>query len=142
MGSLKYGEGSDTWSANPIASAAVVATLDEFEAEDVLGHAAKLNEIFTHGLLGLKSTGVITKVRGEGMVFGLECAGIHGQTPNETAIDLVRTCYLGRPGGDGIHFLGPLAGKVLRVSPPMTMTIAEAHDSLGLLRELVEKLAK
>lgn len=142
MGSLKYGEGSDTWSANPIASAAVVATLDEFEAEDVLGHAAKLNEIFTHALLGLKSTGVIAKVRGEGMVFGLECAGIHGKTPNETAIDLVRTCYLGRPGGDGIHFLGPLAGKVLRVSPPMTMTIAEAHDSLGLLRELVEKLAK
>ena len=28
---------SDTWSANPLASAAVLATLDEFEAGDVLG---------------------------------------------------------------------------------------------------------
>ncbi len=141
MGSLKYGEGSDTWSANPLASAAVVATLDEFESEDVLGHAAKLNAIFTRSLLALKQTGVIAKVRGEGMVFGLECAGWSGRTPQETAIELVRTCYLGRPGGDGIHFLGPLAGKVVRVSPPMTMTLPEAETSLALLHELVAGLA-
>lgn len=141
MASLKYGDGSDTWSANPLASAAVVATLDEFEAEDVLGHAAKLNEIFTHALLALKSTGVVAKVRGEGMVFGLECAGVGGRTPNETAIEIVRTCYLGRPGGDGIHLLGPLAGKVLRVSPPMTITIQEAHDSLKLFHELITQVA-
>ncbi len=141
MGSLKYGEGSDTWSANPMACAAVVATLDEFETDDVLGHAAKLNEIFTHSLLALKQTGVVAKVRGEGMVFGLECAALGGRTPNETAIEFVRTCYLGHPGGDGIHFLGPLAGKVLRVSPPMTMTIPEAHDSLRLLHELVAQMA-
>ncbi|RLS55220.1 MAG: aspartate aminotransferase family protein [Planctomycetota bacterium] len=141
MASLKYGDGSDTWSANPLASAAVVATLDEFEAEDVLGHAAKLNEIFTHALLALKSTGVIAKVRGEGMVFGLECAGVWGRSPNETAIEIVRTCYLGRSGGDGIHLLGPLAGKVLRISPPMTMTISEAHDSLKLFHELITQVA-
>src|SRR5439155_16349446 len=35
--SLDYGEGSDTWSANPLCCAAVVATLDEFAARDVLG---------------------------------------------------------------------------------------------------------
>lgn len=95
----------------------------------------------THSLIALKSTGIVAKVRGEGMVFGLECASFGGRTANETAIELVRTCYLGRPGGDGIHLLGPLAGKVLRISPPMTMTISEAQDSLGLLQELVKALA-
>ena len=35
--SLDYGEGSDTWSANPLCCAAVLATLDEFAARDVLG---------------------------------------------------------------------------------------------------------
>ena len=141
LATLKYGEGSDTWSANPLASAAVVATLDEFENEDVLGHAAQLNGLFTESLLALKQTGVIAKVRGEGLVFGLECAGIGGRTPQETAIELVRTCYLGRAGGDGIHLLGPLAGKVLRVSPPMTMTVPEAESSLSLLHELVAGMA-
>src|SRR5205807_8578152 len=35
--SLDYGEGSDTWSANPLCCAAVLATLDEFAGHDVLG---------------------------------------------------------------------------------------------------------
>ena len=35
--SLDYGEASDTWSANPLCCAAVLATLDEFESRDVLG---------------------------------------------------------------------------------------------------------
>ncbi len=141
MATLKYGEGSDTWSANPLASAAVVATLDEFESEDILGHAAQLNGLFSRSLSLLKQTGVIAKVRGEGLVFGLECAGFGGLTPQETAIELVRTCYLGRAGGDGIHLLGPLAGKVLRVSPPMTMTLPEAETSLALLHDLVSGMA-
>lgn len=141
MGSLKYGEGSDTWSANPMASASVVATLDEFETQDVLSHAEKLHKIFVEGLQKLKQTGVICNLRGEGMVFGLECAPIGKLTANETAIEFVKTCYLGRPGGDGIHFLGALAGKVLRVSPPMTMTEQEARDSLALLNELISDLA-
>lgn len=141
MASLKYGEGSDTWSANPMASAAVVATLDEFEEQDVLGHAEKLHRIFVDGLQKLKQTGVICNLRGEGMVFGLECAPLGKLTPHETAIEFVKTCYLGHPSGDGIHFLGPLAGKVLRVSPPMTMTEQEAHDSLALLYELISGMA-
>ena len=38
FGGLDYGEGSDTWSANPLCCAAVLATLDEFAGRDVLGH--------------------------------------------------------------------------------------------------------
>ena len=37
FGALDYGEGSDTWSANPLCCAAVLATLDEFASRDVLG---------------------------------------------------------------------------------------------------------
>src|SRR5262249_12856318 len=39
FGSLDYGEGSDTWSANPLCCAAVLATLEEFAAVDVLGQS-------------------------------------------------------------------------------------------------------
>ncbi len=38
LGGLDYGEGSDTWSANPLCCAAVLATLDEFAAHDWIGH--------------------------------------------------------------------------------------------------------
>lgn len=141
MSSLKYGEASDTWSANPISSAAVLATLDEFETTDVMANTQRLESIFLEELPALKSTDVITKVRGEGLVYGIECNSL-GDTPAEqVANDVVKACYLGDPGGDGIHLLGPLANTVLRVSPPMTMTEPEARDSLALLKRVLEKLA-
>src|SRR5439155_5328285 len=42
---LEYGEASDTWSANPIACAAVLATLDEFAARDVLGPSRRASAV-------------------------------------------------------------------------------------------------
>jgi 4-aminobutyrate aminotransferase-like enzyme len=140
MSSLDYGDASDTWSANPVSSAAVLATLDEFETTDVLKHAQGISELFFRGLTRLQETSLVKKVRGEGMVFGIECAAVGGLTANQVANQLVETCYLGKPGGDGIHFLGPLAGCVLRVAPPLTMTSDEAEASLDLLFSLVSEL--
>lgn len=142
MSRLKYGAASDTWSAAPIACASVVATLDEFESADVLEHAARLSERFFEGLAKLKETGVIAKVRGEGMVFGIECGAVGGHSAEQVANAVVEACYRGERGGDGIHLLGPLAGKVIRVSPPLTMTEAEAEASLSLLHRTFAKLAK
>ncbi len=141
LASLKYGEGSDTWSAAPLGCAAVLATLDEFDAGNVLERTAALSKIFTQGLTRLKETGLITRVRGEGMVFGIECGAAGSLAPSEVACEVVRECYVGEKGGDGIHLLGPLAGKVLRVSPPLTMTDDEAHASLELLTTLLQRLS-
>lgn len=138
---LKYGEGSDTWSANPLACAAVLATLDEFENTNVLNHARELSQVFVRGLQRLKETGVIAKVRGEGMVFGIECAPLGSLTPEQVANEVVKTCYVGKDGV-GIHLLGALAGKVIRISPPLTMTLEEAEESLGLLYELVNGMKR
>ena len=142
MAALKYGDGSDTWSGNPMAMASVLATLDEFETRDVIGHAAKLTGVFFEGLNRLKQTGLIARVRGEGVVFGIECADFGGKPAGEIANAIVKACYLGQPGGDGIHFLGALAGKVLRVSPPLTMTLDEAHESLDLLFAICSRVSQ
>ncbi len=141
MASLDYGEASDTWSANPLSAASVLATLDEFETTEVLEHTRAMSAVFCDGLSRLKQTALICKVRGEGMVFGIECAAAGRLAAAEVANRVVEACYLGRRGGDGIHLLGPLAGKVIRVSPPMTITADEARDSLELLFEISSDLA-
>ena len=138
---LGYGATSDTWSANPISCAAVLATLDEFETRDVLDTARELHRQFVAGLIALKKTSLIAKVRGEGMVFGIECSDFGQLVANDVAVEIVKECYLGEPEGDGIHLLGPLAGNVIRVSPPMTMTSEEAQDSLALLARLIQRTA-
>jgi 4-aminobutyrate aminotransferase-like enzyme len=141
MASLKYGEASDTWSANPLGCAAVLATLDEFETTDVLARTRELTPVFFAGLNRLKETGLIAKVRGEGMVFGIECAAGLGLDSRHVAVEIVKAAYLGEPGGDGIHLLGPLAGNVIRISPPNVITRAQAIASLGLLHRVISRLA-
>ena len=137
---LNYGEASDTWSANPLSSAAVLATLDEFEGGDVLANAGALSTVLETGLLELKETGLITHVRGEGTVWGIECSEVGKHSPADNAVACVEACYLGNNDGQALHLLGPLAGKVLRVSPPLTMCPQEARDYLHVMKGILADL--
>ncbi len=139
--SLDYGEGSDTYSGNPIACAAVLATLDLYEANDVIGHARRLGDVLRDGLLRLKQIPFVKHVRGEAMVWGVEMTEFEGQPASDIANACVRACYVGEPGRDGIHLLGPLAGCVLRVSPPLVISEAELRESLELLYRIFTRLA-
>jgi 4-aminobutyrate aminotransferase-like enzyme len=141
--SLEYGEGSDTWSANPLGCAAVLATLEEFAAWDVLGHCRKVSAVVEEGLVRLKELPFVAHVRGEkgGMVWGVEFRDHAGRSAAEWANAAVLACYRGADGGEGIHLLGPLAKKVLRIAPPLVLTEAEARESLALLYRLLAPLA-
>jgi 4-aminobutyrate aminotransferase-like enzyme len=142
--SLDYGDASDTWSANPLCCAAVLATLDGFAESDVLGNAHRASALIEAGLVRLKELPFIAAVRGEhrGMVWGIETRDFGGQSAAEWANRLVLAAYRGRSDGDGIHLLGALARKVVRVSPPLTITATEAHDSVELLVQAVASLAE
>src|SRR5262249_49147401 len=99
---LDYGEGSDTWSANPLCCAAVLATLDEFAARDVLADVHRSSAIVEEGLVGLKELPFVAHVRGEkgGMAWGVETCDHAGRSAAEWANALVLACYRS-DGGDG-----------------------------------------
>src|SRR5262245_3082136 len=144
---LGYGEGSDTWSANPLCCAAVLATLAEFAARDVLGPCRRASAVLEEGLVRLKELPFIAHVRGEkgGMVWGVETCDHAGRTAAEWANAAVLACYYGEPGAaapgdDGIHLLGPLAKKVLRIAPPLVLTEQEAGDSAALMYRVLAAL--
>lgn len=132
---MHYGEASDTWSANPLASAAVLATLDEYESGDVLAQARKLSQVIERGLLKLGELPAVAHIRGEGVVWGVECRAVGKASAEEVASKCVEACYLGDNQGRAIHLLGPLAGKVIRVSPPFVMPPDEAQEYLGVMYE-------
>ena len=146
LGALDYGEGSDTFSANPLCCAAVLATLDEFESRDVLGHTRKVSAIIERKLLKLKEIAFVRFVRGEegGMVWGVEVGEFGGRSDNEVANACVEAAYLGDAKGRAVHLMGPLANKILRIAPPLTITEAEAAESMETLdacfRALEQKL--
>jgi 4-aminobutyrate aminotransferase-like enzyme len=139
---MHYGEGSDTWSANPLASAAVLATLDEYESNDVLAQARKLSQVIERGLLKLTELPAVANIRGEGVVWGVDCAALGDMPADIVAQKVVEACYLGDEQGRAIHLLGPLAGKVIRVSPPLVMSCAEAEEYLGVMYRLIAKVGQ
>jgi 4-aminobutyrate aminotransferase-like enzyme len=133
---MHYGEGSDTWSANPLSSAAVLATLDEFESRDIIGHARELSTVIEQGLSRLAELPCVANIRGEGVVWGVECAAVGHYSANQVAVAAVEACYRGDAAGLAIHLLGPLAGKVLRVSPPLVMPLDEARMYLETMHSI------
>lgn len=138
--SLGYGEGSDTWSGHPLGCASVLATLDEFETGQVVEKAAPLAAAIEEGLLKLCELPAVNAVRGEGTVWGIECAAIGDVSANDIAMQAVEACYRGNDNGDAVHLLGPLAGCVIRVAPPLNMPVDEARHYLGVMHDLFSAL--
>lgn len=140
---MKYGEGSDTWSGNPLASAAVVATLEAFDDGRVMEHARRLGQTLEAGLRRLVSeTPLVAHLRGECGVWGLEIRPCGRFDAPAVAAALVEACYLGDESGRAVHLLGPLAGKVIRISPPLTTPLAVAEDSLDCLLGIFQAVAR
>jgi 4-aminobutyrate aminotransferase-like enzyme len=139
---MHYGEASDTWSDNPMSSAAVLATLDEFESTDVMTHAQELAKVIETGLRRLWELDLVANIRGEGLVWGIECAAVGNHPANEVANACVEACYHGDSNGKAIHLLGALAGKVLRVSPPLVMPLDEAKDYLDAMYRIFQSVQK
>jgi 4-aminobutyrate aminotransferase-like enzyme len=141
--SLDYGEASDTWSANPLNAAAVLATLDEFEAGNLLDHTRSVSRPLEAGLVELKRHPFVANVRGEngGMVWGIEFADFGGHTANEWANRFVLESYRGAsPAADGVHLLGPLSKKVVRVAPPLVITADEVATTVRLMHAAAERM--
>ena len=143
LGNMDYGDGSDTWSANPLASAAVLATLESFSKHNPIPRMKQASSIIESGLIALKNEiPFVAHVRGEngGMVWGVEMQDHGPLTAKEWANWFVLECYRGE-GPEGIHLLGPLAQKVIRISPPLVITADEAKACMALMLRVGRRLS-
>jgi len=135
---LDYGEASDTYSGNPRACAAILAVMDTFEKFPIVENCRQMRQLIEEGLYQLtEDFAFATYVRGEGLVWGLEVDSYGGKTANEIANECVLQCYL-----QGLHLMGPLAGNVLRISPPLVISESEAKEGLQLMRRAFEQVAR
>ncbi len=113
LGSLGYGAGSDTFSGNPLAAAAVLATLEEFDSTPVINQAQALAAIFETALERLQELPAVARVRGEGLVWGVEFAELGPMSSAEVAARRGRGLLSGRCPWKGDPPAGP-AGRQRR----------------------------
>jgi len=131
---LNYGEASDTYSASVPACAAVCAALDVFKEDKIVKHGRKAAKAVHAGLNQLAETfSFIRAVRGEGLVYGVEISD--ADTANRCVLEAYRAT-----DKRGVHFLGPLAGKVLRVSPPLIISDEEIEQAFALIQTAWQRI--
>ena len=130
-----------TAGGNPVAMAAANATLAYIEDHDLITHADRVGAQLQEGLRRIAglAPGVVAEIRGAGLMIGVELVRPGGTEPApELAVAAVeqaraRGLLIGRGG---------LYGNVLRVTPPMTITVSEADRALELLEETLHSIAE
>ncbi|MEQ1403881.1 aspartate aminotransferase family protein [Neorhizobium sp. Rsf11] len=126
---MTAGTHGTTYGGNPLAMAVGNAVLDVILADGFLENVRDVSLIFRQGLAGLKDRfpNVIEEIRGEGLLLGIKAKVPAG--------DLVAAMR-------GEHMLGVPAGdNVVRLLPPLTVTVEEAREGLARLEKAAEKLS-
>ena len=127
-----------TFGGNPLASAGALANLDYILSHDLQGNALKVG---CHLLGQLQARagafGVVGEIRGKGLMIGVELVEPGTLTPNPKAAQLVLEAC--RRGGVLIG-KGGLYNNVLRIAPPMSVTMEEANHAIGVLTEALSEV--
>jgi 4-aminobutyrate aminotransferase len=120
-----------TFGGNPVATAAGNAVLDYLLAHDLQANAARVGAVLREGLRAATAGfGVVAEVRGKGLMVAAELVVPGTVTPDPgAAAAALEEC---RQGGLLVG-RGGLAGNVIRMGPPLTLTEAEAKEGIEIL---------
>jgi 4-aminobutyrate aminotransferase len=127
-----------TFGGNPLSSAGALANLRYLLANDLQGNAAKVGGHLLRELADRTAElPGVAEVRGKGLMAGVELVvpGSLTPAPGAAAAVLERTKERGvLIGKGGLH------GNVLRIAPPLTLTVEEADEGLAALTAALEEV--
>lgn len=119
-----YGQLGTTFGGNHLACAAALAVLDVIEGEGLVENARKVGEFLLQSLkaLALQPAGaLITEVRGRGLMIGIELSEPYKEVRQKLLFDE--------------HvFTGCAGTNVLRLLPPLCLSMAEADEFMEKLK--------
>jgi len=120
-----------TFGGNPLAARAALAVLDYLQEHDLQRNARTVGARLTAGLRGLAAGNpAIGDVRGKGLMLAVELVEPGTGAPDARAA--ARAQEAARRGGLLVG-KGGLYGNVLRISPPLVVTEAEADEGIEVL---------
>jgi beta-alanine--pyruvate transaminase len=122
-----------TYSGNPIAAAAGIATLDVYREEGLFERAAALAPYWEAALHSLRDAPHVIDIRNEGLIGAVELEPIAG-APTRRAFQAFLDAY-------DAGVLIRTTGDIIAMSPPLIITEGQIDELVGKLRGVLEKLA-
>ncbi|MFP4145111.1 MAG: adenosylmethionine--8-amino-7-oxononanoate transaminase [Phycisphaeraceae bacterium] len=120
-----------TYTGNPLACAAALASLELIEKNDVVGHSQQSSELIREKLLPLHESPHVLDVRQRGLMVGIELGRSreHAEAFDFSKRTAAKVCEAMRPHGLMIRPLGDV--MVLMPAPAMD------HDTLARMLDIV-----
>ena len=124
---LQPGNHGSTFGGNPLAMRAGVETLAIMESEDLLANASTVGDYFVNALKNaFKAEAGVVSIRGRGLMVGVELNQPCGALVNQAAeVGLL---------------ISVTADSVIRMVPPLILTVEQAQTVVDLLKPLVINL--
>ena len=122
-----------TYSGNPIAAAAGLATLEVYAEEGLFERAARLAPVWADALHALRDCPHVIDIRNEGLIGAVELAPIAG-APTKRAFQAFLDAY-------EAGLLIRTTGDIIALSPPLIISEAEIDELVGKLRGVLQTLA-
>jgi 4-aminobutyrate aminotransferase len=131
------GSHGTTFGGNPLAAAAALAVLDEFEEYDILGNVQKQGAYLHERLLTLRQKyPVISDVRGLGLMQAVELTGADG-APGTQLVNAVKDYCLS-------HYMLTLGcgvyGNGIRFATPLNVTRNVLDEGLSIFEDALKSL--
>lgn len=120
-----YGQLGTTFGGSHLACAAAIAVLDIFEQENLVENARKVGEYL---MAELKQIPGIKEVRGRGLMIGMEF---------DYPVKELRTRLI----KEEKVFTGATGTHMIRLLPPLVLTMDQAQDFIGRLKNALAKQA-
>ena len=121
-----------TYSGNPIASAAGIATLETYKEEALFERAAEIAPYWEDALHSLRSSRHVIDVRNMGLIGAVELDPIAGE-PTKRAFSAFLAAY-------DKNILIRTTGDIIAMSPPLMISKAQIDTLIGTLADVLAKL--
>ena len=124
LDAMKVGEHSSTFAGNPLSCSAGIATIESIIEENLVENAAKIGNIFKHGLFQLKENHrIVRDVRGLGLMLALELR-----------FDVKDVLFEGIKEGLLMLYSGR---NIIRLLPPLVLDEAKVAKTLSIMDKLL-----
>ncbi len=121
-----------TYSGNPIASAAAIATLDTYKEEGLLTRGAELAPYWEDALHSLKDAPHVIDVRNIGLVGAIELQGIAGEPTKRAFSAFVKAFEKG--------VLIRTTGDIIALSPPLIIEKSQIDELIDCVRTVLNEV--
>jgi len=119
-----------TYSAHPLATAAILATLEIYERDQLFQRAHGLAAKFEDAAHSLESARHVIDVRNLGLVAGIELAP-RPDAPGARAAEVFKKCF---DQGVMVRY----TGDIIAISPPLIIEESEIQKIFGTLEEVLK----